>query len=185
MIEAVLGEAGVHRSALAGVAVSAGPGSYTGLRIGVSVAKAIAEAMAIPLMAVRSLAAAAQAAIGEAPVLAAFPSRRGEVFAAAFRMEEGVVNQMGDTLSGDPAALLAGLTEQGIQVTAAVGPAAGRFESLLPIRESECSAGAIAELGARLLAEGRTVDAELFEPYYLKEFVAGIPTTSRFDRLPF
>lgn len=185
MIEEVLAQAGVRRPALAAVAVSAGPGSYTGLRIGVSVAKAIAEALSIPLVAVPSLAAAARAAPGLTPVLAAFPSRRGEVFAAAFQREKGAVRQMGATLAGDPAALLTGLGEQGIQVTAAVGPAAGRFDTLLPVQESACSAAAIAQLGAQLLEDGQTVDAELFEPYYLKEFVAGVPTQSRFARLPF
>src|SRR5690606_13682330 len=70
------------------VAVSAGPGSYTGLRIGASTAKGLVTAVDAELVAVPSLEALASAAadlIGESDMLlAVFGARRDEVFAAAF-----------------------------------------------------------------------------------------------------
>ena len=81
-IEAALKEAGVAIQSLAGVGVSMGPGSYTGLRIGVSSAKGICYANSIPLMAVNSLEVLAQQAKVEqgAYILPMIDARRMEVF---------------------------------------------------------------------------------------------------------
>jgi tRNA threonylcarbamoyladenosine biosynthesis protein TsaB len=71
---------------LAAVAIGAGPGSFTSLRIGMATAKGIAFAAHAPLWAISSLAAlAAQApAIGDDRVAAVLDARRGEVYVAAF-----------------------------------------------------------------------------------------------------
>ena len=70
------------------LAIGTGPGSFTGLRIGLATARALAQALDLELAPVGSLdvlAAAARAAAGpERPVLAAIDARRGEVFAAPF-----------------------------------------------------------------------------------------------------
>ena len=81
-IEEALAQAGVKINALDGVGVSMGPGSYTGLRIGVSSAKGICYANDIPLMAVNSLAVMAQQCqMDEAAVLLPMiDARRMEVF---------------------------------------------------------------------------------------------------------
>jgi tRNA threonylcarbamoyladenosine biosynthesis protein TsaB len=68
------------------IAVGLGPGSFTGLRIGISTARALAQARRLPLAGVSSLAAIA-AGIGEAggdPALAVLDARRGEAFAALY-----------------------------------------------------------------------------------------------------
>ena len=84
-IEEVLAKANVKMNELNGVGVSMGPGSYTGLRIGVSSAKGICYANDIPLMAVNSLAVMAQQCrMDEAAVLLPMiDARRMEVFALA------------------------------------------------------------------------------------------------------
>jgi tRNA threonylcarbamoyladenosine biosynthesis protein TsaB len=66
------------------IAVGVGPGSFTGLRIGVATAKALAASLGLELVAVGTLAAIARGAAGGAgkPVLAVLDARRGEVFAA-------------------------------------------------------------------------------------------------------
>ena len=81
-IEEALAQAGVKINALDGVGVSMGPGSYTGLRIGVSSAKGICYANDIPLMAVNSLAVMAQQCQvkGEAILFPMIDARRMEVF---------------------------------------------------------------------------------------------------------
>ncbi len=89
-IDEICRRAGVAPAQLEAIAIGAGPGSFTGLRIGMATAKGIAFAARRPLWAVSSLAAlahdaAAAAPAGEAPVIAAvLDARRGEVFAAAW-----------------------------------------------------------------------------------------------------
>ena len=179
----VLVAAGASRSELVAVAVSAGPGSYTGLRIGVSTAKGIAEALSIPLIAVPSLSACAEASNVQGSVLAAFPSRRGEVFAALVDTGDSVRAGFEAAMAGSPSEVWSLLPDHNLTV---VGPAADRFSGLATdIRASDCSAEGSLRIAARLLADGHFVDPELFEPYYLKSFVAGTPTHSVFARLPF
>ncbi len=85
LIARVMERAGVAPRALDAVAVGAGPGSFTGLRIGMATAKGIAFAAGCPLWAVSSLRALAYAARGAAPVLAAaLDARRGEVYLGVF-----------------------------------------------------------------------------------------------------
>jgi len=85
LIARVLARAGIAPRAIEAVAVGAGPGSFTGLRIGMATAKGLAFAAGCPLWAVSSLRALAFAARGVAPVLvAALDARRGEVYAGVF-----------------------------------------------------------------------------------------------------
>jgi tRNA threonylcarbamoyladenosine biosynthesis protein TsaB len=87
----VLDRGGLSFADLDAVAVGRGPGAFTGLRIGIATARAIAAARSLPVHAVSSLAALAAGGEGEeasatggAPVLAAIDARRGELFAALF-----------------------------------------------------------------------------------------------------
>jgi tRNA threonylcarbamoyladenosine biosynthesis protein TsaB len=78
--------AGVRFAELEAVAVGVGPGTFTGLRIGLATARALASANGLPLKPVSSLAALAEG-IREAPTALALPvidAKRGEVFAALF-----------------------------------------------------------------------------------------------------
>lgn len=87
--------AGVAPAALDAIAIGAGPGSFTGLRIGMATAKGIAFAANRPLWAVSSLAAladdaraelaAAQPIAADGAICAALDARRGELFAGVFR----------------------------------------------------------------------------------------------------
>lgn len=83
----VLHEAGLTFGAVDRIAVGVGPGTFTGLRIGVATARALAQASGSRLAAVSTLQAlAAGAAAGtDGTVLACVDARRGEVFAAAYR----------------------------------------------------------------------------------------------------
>jgi tRNA threonylcarbamoyladenosine biosynthesis protein TsaB len=92
MIDAVLREAGVRLDAVRGIVLSDGPGSFTGLRVGAAVAKALVQARGLPLWIAPSLMVrAAGAARPGATVLAVSDALRGELYAAAYRFDtEGV-----------------------------------------------------------------------------------------------
>jgi tRNA threonylcarbamoyladenosine biosynthesis protein TsaB len=87
MAGGLLVEAGIGWSALQRIAVGVGPGTFTGLRVGIATARGLAQALAVEIVGVSSLRALAEPALEEArerPVLAAIDARRGEVFAAAY-----------------------------------------------------------------------------------------------------
>ena len=88
-IDARMRAAELEWSDLDGIAVGTGPGTFTGLRIGIATARGLAQATGLPLRAVSSLAALA-AGVDAQVVVAVIDARRGEVFAAAHAGGEAV-----------------------------------------------------------------------------------------------
>ena len=87
-IDWLLATLGTSLRDCAAVAVSAGPGSFTGLRAGMAAAKGLAFSLGVPLYGIPTLEAlAANVPPCEAPVCAVLNARRGEVFCALFRSE--------------------------------------------------------------------------------------------------
>ena len=82
-VAGAMDDAGVGWEEIDAIAVGVGPGAFTGLRIGVATARALAGARGLPLRPVSSLAALA-AGIGEEPALPLIDARRGELFAALY-----------------------------------------------------------------------------------------------------
>jgi tRNA threonylcarbamoyladenosine biosynthesis protein TsaB len=97
-VDALLRQAGAHTRQLEGIAVGIGPGSFTGVRIGLATARGLALGLGVPVAGVSTLDALAAGAPGATPVVDA---RRGEVFVlqdeprvlapAGFRVEPGTV----------------------------------------------------------------------------------------------
>ena len=84
-IEEIIQEAGITFQDLTAIAVSQGPGSYTGLRIGVSAAKGLCYALNIPLIAVDTLQVlASQTKVKEGFIVPMLDARRMEVYSAIF-----------------------------------------------------------------------------------------------------
>ena len=84
-IEEIIKEVGITFQDLIAIAVSQGPGSYTGLRIGVSAAKGLCYALDIPLIAVDTLQVlASQATVSSGLIIPILDARRMEVYSAVF-----------------------------------------------------------------------------------------------------
>jgi tRNA threonylcarbamoyladenosine biosynthesis protein TsaB len=93
MAAELLAEAGAGWPEVERIAVGVGPGTFTGLRVGIATARGLAQSLAIPLAGVSSLAVLAEGALEQVAdtgaVLAVIDARRGEVFAAAYARDEG------------------------------------------------------------------------------------------------
>lgn len=92
MVSALLSESGLSRREIGAVAVGIGPGSFTGIRIAVSVGQGIATALDVPMIAIDSLMALAEAARARhaaADVVAALDARMQQVFAARYGWSQG------------------------------------------------------------------------------------------------
>lgn len=99
LIDQVVAAVGLAPADIDAVAVGAGPGSFTGLRIGMATAKGIAFAVGKPLWAVSSLAALAHgslAADDPSPIVAVLDARRSEVYAGVYRRTGASVESIAD-----------------------------------------------------------------------------------------
>jgi tRNA threonylcarbamoyladenosine biosynthesis protein TsaB len=113
MAAELLVRAGVGWSALDRIAVGIGPGLFTGLRVGVSTARGLAQSLSLELVGVSSLQALAQAAAeqGHERLLAVVDARRGEAFAAAYAAGAGSISELVTPRALAPAQL-EGVVEQ-------------------------------------------------------------------------
>ncbi len=110
-IKGVLGDAGIGRQQIEGIVVVHGPGSFTGIRIGVSAAKGLAEGLGVPVLALSRLELLARKA-PQADAAAVLDAGRGEFFAGFYR---GGVREAELLLTRD---LLPGaIAESGLPVT--------------------------------------------------------------------
>lgn len=179
--EALLAEAGLARSALDAVAVGRGPGAFTGVRLGISIAQGIALALDLPLLPVSTLAVLARGGArdgGAARVLAAIDARMGEVYAGAFIADGAGLRALGpETVSAPEAVVLPDRGPWrgvGTGFSAGEGVLASRFADRLASVDAGAlpRAGDLARLAARDLAAGGGVAPERVEPAYLRDHVA-------------
>jgi len=112
LIHKVLGMAGFRVGELDGLAVTIGPGSFTGLRIGVSTVKGLAHALNKPVVGVSSLDALAwQCADRSHLICALLDARKGEVYSATYRFENDTLTQKSLENATAPEAAVEGLKE--------------------------------------------------------------------------
>lgn len=179
-IDEVLKESHLTPRELGAVCVSAGPGSYTGLRIGVSTAKGFCYALGIPLLSVPTLLSMA------ALYYRQHPDYRGLVcpMIDARRMEcyTMIVNGEMEILRDTSADVVeAGCFDEWLDrgEVVFVGDGAEKTKDILGVHcnarydNNFClSAEGMLELSEAHLREGKTEDVAYFEPFYLKDFVA-------------
>ncbi len=181
-VQQVLGERGLRAADLDAVCVSAGPGSYTGLRVGVSTAKGVCFAAGVPLLSVGTLdvLVAQAAADGLLPagcryVIPMIDARRMEVYTAVFtpdgqrltEVEPRVVDAESFRQERAAGPVLFIGDGAGKCSEALAGPDA-HFVQVCP-RAAAMLAPAMQEFKA-----GHFRDVAYFEPFYLKDFVATV-----------
>ncbi len=174
LVRRVLARAGLGIEAVEGVAVSIGPGSFTGLRIGLGLAKGIAFGGGLPVAAVSTLEALA--AVADAPpgatVCAALDARKREVYGAVFTVDApGVLRRLTPDRALAPAALARELPPG----TVLVGDAAEAYPDAWPaglerrpFATHHPSGGIVARIGARRLLAGDVADLGTLEPAYVR-----------------
>lgn len=103
-IESLLAEAGLERGDLEAVAVPAGPGSFTGLRVGAAFALGLCRGSGVPLHAVPTLEAVAEAYAGpeDGRVCASIDARRGRRFAALYERRDGGWRRLAGPVDAGP-----------------------------------------------------------------------------------
>jgi tRNA threonylcarbamoyladenosine biosynthesis protein TsaB len=167
MAEAVMAEAGLPFSALQRIGVTVGPGSFTGLRVGVAFAKGLAAALGLPAAGVGTLEALAAQADGL--VFAAIDARRDQLYLQAF--EDGRPLMAPDALHRDTAA--ARLAEIGAgRALTLIGSGAALLAPMVPAARIVAAEGADARDVARFAA--RRSPAPL-KPLYLRAPDAKLP----------
>ena len=177
--EALLGEAGLSRKALQLVAVGRGPGAFTGVRLGVSLAQGMALALDIPAIAISTLAALAMRARADEGerVLAAIDARMGEVYWATFEIRNGLPQLVGEEHVGPPESVkIAGDGWRGVGTGFAAQDSAlvQRLSAQLTEVDADAlpHAADIAALAVAAHARGEAVAPERLEPAYLRNQVA-------------
>jgi tRNA threonylcarbamoyladenosine biosynthesis protein TsaB len=178
-IQEVLLEAAISLSDIKAIAVSKGPGSYTGLRIGVSAAKGLCYALNIPLIAIptlKSLSLQCQPKAGEV-VLPMLDARRMEVYISAY-------DHKGEELHPTEAKILEenSLSEWIASYSKVyfIGSGAQKafevhHQSNISVLDTLPSAKEMAGLSFQKYVAKDFEDVAYFEPYYLKDFMGPIP----------
>ena len=159
------------------VAVSEGPGSYTGLRIGISTAKGICYALDKPLIAINSLVSLAnlEKQKGDFFLCPLFDAMRMEVYAAIFDADLQTVFPTAAVII-EPSSFEEFLNQKKIIF---FGPGALKCQSIIQHTNvvfnlsTQVSAKGMIQLSENKFNKNDFVDVAYFEPFYLKDFIAG------------
>lgn len=178
----LLREIGAEVSGLGGVAVSLGPGSFTGLRAGLGLAKGLAYSRGLKLVGVPTLEVLAAGAEGGEWVLALADARRGEVFFALYRRSRGRLRECWPVRLGTVEGLARAVQEtvsgggEGLRIVAdGTSPLeevrdalSGTLGAELTAGRSTARPGWVALLGAERLEGGVNHDPMTLEPLYVR-----------------
>ena len=182
MISEMLSMADVKPQELDAIAVSEGPGSFTGLRIGASIAKGLAWTLKIPIVPVSSLMGlAANVELPAQIVCPIMDARRNQVYTAVYKTTPGIPERLvqPDVVPIETALQRAGEAAAG-ETVVFLGDGVPVFENviketlgehcrlMIPARRYQ-SAASIALIGESLYQRGECVSAEKFGPVYLRK----------------
>ena len=172
-IEEIIAEAGITINDLSAIAVSQGPGSYTGLRIGVSAAKGLCYALQIPLISVDTLLVlASKVDKKDGFIIPMIDARRMEVYSAIFNSNKEKIREIQAEI----------LTEESFsnisETVYFIGDSTEKAKTILNksnfIFLDEIifpSANEMSAISFNKFEENNFEDVAYFEPYYLKDFM--------------
>jgi tRNA threonylcarbamoyladenosine biosynthesis protein TsaB len=172
-VAALLAKHGFSKKDIGGFAVASGPGSFTGLRVGLAAIKALAEILAKPIAAISLLEATALAGGVEGRVVAILDAGRGDVYVGEYRVEGDAVQLRGERLLGKEEALAEARGAKLVtsdQAFASSAQAAGLAITVI----EPVNAGDIARFGWKKLQAGDTVAPEQLEANYIRRTDAEI-----------
>jgi tRNA threonylcarbamoyladenosine biosynthesis protein TsaB len=178
-IDELLKKNNISPTHLKAVAVSMGPGSYTGLRIGVSAAKGFAFALSIPMIAISTLQMMTDFVMESHDANVFLPmidARRMEVYTQRF-------DETGSATNAIEARIIEpDFFQEKENKILVFGDGADKCLELMPsnyeiISDVYPSARMMTKLSQKAFGNQDFVDAAYFEPFYLKDFVAGAPST--------
>ncbi|RZK72524.1 MAG: tRNA (adenosine(37)-N6)-threonylcarbamoyltransferase complex dimerization subunit type 1 TsaB [Pedobacter sp.] len=181
-IKEVMDAAGLQFSEIDAVAVSKGPGSYTGLRIGVSTAKGLCFALDKPLIAIDTLQMMAAGFMIDQPdysglICPMIDARRMEVFTGLYDKDLKEVTPITAKII-DEQSFIQVLTSNKVSF---IGDGAGKCETVLQHEHASFSeanfnsAANMSALSYQAFVAGKFEDVAYFEPFYLKDFVLTTP----------
>jgi tRNA threonylcarbamoyladenosine biosynthesis protein TsaB len=182
LANSLLEQNGLTMKDMDAIAVSMGPGSYTGLRIGVSVAKGYCYAMDIPLIAINTLeimaAGVAARFSGNTILCPMIDARRMEVYTALYTADLIKIKETEAIILDDQS--FANELEKQEMVFFGNGAEkmAGFIENLpnaMILYEYKISAAHMVQAAIHRFNTSQFEDVAYFEPFYLKDFVAGAP----------
>ena len=168
-IDRLLRDASWTPASLEGLAVAVGPGSFTGLRIGLSAVKGLAWALGLGVAAVPTLEALAAALPFAAhPVCPVLHARKNEVYCSLYRWDGVTMRRQWDDLALAPEELASRLTEPTILLGDGAHLIASRHARLAPPHRRMPSAAAVGVLGLARFRAGDIVSAGELSPFYLR-----------------
>lgn len=183
LVDQLLGNLELKPKDLAAVVVSKGPGSYTGLRVGVSIAKGLVMALQIPLLSVGSLEALASSVLDlavklDAWVVPLLDARRMEVYCAVYN-EEGIAQKEVEAKIIEEDAFKELLSKRKVIF---LGDGAAKCKEILErhpnaivLENRVSSASQSGNIAWKKFQAEEFEDLVTFEPFYLKNFVATLP----------
>lgn len=174
-----LQEAGLELSDISAIAVSEGPGSYTGLRIGVATAKGLCYALDLPLISISTLEVLARQVHGYQRIIPLLEARKMEVYTAVFDDRYQLIEKPHTkTLTSDSFK-----EHTSVEKVAFVGNAVEKWDELtkgeyVTIGTMPSAKEMIAP-AFEAYQHSDFVDTAYFEPFYLKDFIAGPPKKAK------
>ncbi len=171
LIKDVINDSGHKLNSLTCIALSDGPGSYTGLRVGASTAKGICYALGIPLIAIPTLQALSKApAENDCHIMATIDARRMEAYTAVYHKDH-LTEEVHSVIFTEEQAEIISKSYQSLIITGTgIKKASHLFNKYehIQIQPQKCSASLIAALAYSKYEQNLFVDVAYHSPFYFK-----------------